>query len=219
MVRYSEWKDVLEHSWDQVAQAFWRRYPNPESVHVLSEDTLSREVRDGKLYTKRLFTKTNIPPKWAERIISSRVVKILEESVVDPKEKQITTYTRNIGYTKVMNIVEKVVYKVSDEDASLTVAERSAWVESKMFGLSRAIEAFGIDRFRKNTQKAVNGFTYVLNNMFPKTEVISQEDSVNSSSSVSGKEKLMDAAKKATHLAKTKAETIYASASYQPSQT
>ncbi|XP_046686034.1 protein preli-like [Homalodisca vitripennis] len=219
MVRYSEWKDVLEHSWDQVAQAFWRRYPNPESVHVLSEDTLSREVRDGKLYTKRLFTKTNIPPKWAERIISSRVVKILEESVVDPKEKQITTYTRNIGYTKVMNIVEKVVYKVSDEDASLTVAERSAWVESKMFGLSRAIEAFGIDRFRKNTQKAVNGFSYVLNNMFPKTEVISQEDSVNSSSSVSGKEKLMDAAKKATHLAKTKAETIYASASYQPSQT
>ncbi|KAG8266889.1 PRELI domain-containing protein 1, mitochondrial [Homalodisca vitripennis] len=188
-------------------------------VHVLSEDTLSREVRDGKLYTKRLFTKTNIPPKWAERIISSRVVKILEESVVDPKEKQITTYTRNIGYTKVMNIVEKVVYKVSDEDASLTVAERSAWVESKMFGLSRAIEAFGIDRFRKNTQKAVNGFSYVLNNMFPKTEVISQEDSVNSSSSVSGKEKLMDAAKKATHLAKTKAETIYASASYQPSQT
>uniref|UniRef100_A0A1B6FJ75 PRELI/MSF1 domain-containing protein n=1 Tax=Cuerna arida TaxID=1464854 RepID=A0A1B6FJ75_9HEMI len=219
MVRYSEWKDVLEHSWDQVAQAFWRRYPNPESMHVLSEDTLSREVRDGKLYTKRLFTKTNVPPKWAERIISSRVVKILEESVVDPKEKQITTYTRNIGYTKVMNIVEKVVYKVSDEDASLTVAERSAWVESKMFGFSRAIEAFGIDRFRKNTQKAVNGFSYVLNNMFPKTEVISQEDSVNSSPSISGKEKLMDAAKKATHLAKTKAETIYASTSYQPSQT
>uniref|UniRef100_A0A1B6LL22 PRELI/MSF1 domain-containing protein n=1 Tax=Graphocephala atropunctata TaxID=36148 RepID=A0A1B6LL22_9HEMI len=219
MVRYSEWKDVLEHSWDQIAQAFWKRYPNPESLHVLSEDTLSREVREGKLYTKRLFTKTNVPPKWAERIISSQTVKILEESVVDPKEKQITTYTRNIGYVKVMNIVEKVVYKVSDEDSSLTVAERSAWVESKMFGLSRAIEAFGIDRFRKNTQKAVNGFNYVLNNMFPKVEVTPQEDSVNYSTSVSGKEKLMGAAKKATHLAKTKAETIYASASYQPSQT
>lgn len=72
------------------------------SLHVLSEDTLSREVVDGKLYTKRLFIKTNAPPKWAERIINSLDVKILEESVIDPKDKKITTYTRNIGHTKAM---------------------------------------------------------------------------------------------------------------------
>lgn len=71
-------------------------------MHVLSEDTISREVKDGKLYTKRLFSKTNNPPKWAERLISTRTVKIVEESVVDPKEKTITTYTRNVGYVKLM---------------------------------------------------------------------------------------------------------------------
>jgi hypothetical protein len=110
--------------------------------------------------------------------------------------------------------VEKVVYKVNDEDANLTVAERSAWVESKMFGLSRAIEAFGVERFRKNAKKAVKGFNFVLQNMFPKTFVsVTQEHT----GPVAGKETLMDAAKKATHLAKTKAETIYATASYQPS--
>lgn len=74
-------------------------------MHVLSEDTLSREVKDGKLHTKRLLTKTNVPPKWAERLISSRIVKIVEESIIDPKEKTITTYTRNIGYVKVMVII------------------------------------------------------------------------------------------------------------------
>lgn len=115
------------------------------------------------------------------------------------------------------NIVEKVVYKVNDEDANLTIAERSAWIESKMFGLSRAIEAFGIDRFRKNSQKAVNGFNFVLQNMFPKTLLLTSQEQPNSSMSVPRKEKLMDAAKKATHLAKSKAETIYTTASYQPS--
>jgi len=72
------------------------------STHVLSEDTIEREVKDGKLYSKRLLTKTNRVPKWGERFISKNVVKIVEESVVDLEAKTFTTYTRNLGYTKVM---------------------------------------------------------------------------------------------------------------------
>lgn len=63
------------------------------------------------MHTKRLLTKTNVPPKWAERLISSRIVKIVEESIIDPKEKTITTYTRNIGYVKVMVII--LLYKLT----------------------------------------------------------------------------------------------------------
>lgn len=72
------------------------------SLHVLSEDTIHRQVLDGKLYSKRLLTKTNRVPKWGERFISKSSVKIIEESIVDPQEKVLTTYTRNLGYTKVM---------------------------------------------------------------------------------------------------------------------
>lgn len=72
------------------------------STHVLSEDTVYRQIRDGKLYSRRLLTKTNKVPKWGERFISSRIVKIMEESVVDPKNKTLTTYTRNLGYQSVM---------------------------------------------------------------------------------------------------------------------
>lgn len=61
-----------------------------------------REVRGNKLFSKRLLTKTNRVPKWGERFISSRTVKIVEESILDPKEKVLTTYTRNLGYAKVM---------------------------------------------------------------------------------------------------------------------
>lgn len=34
--------------------------------------------------------------------MSKNVVKIMEESVVDPNSKTLTTYTRNLGFTKVM---------------------------------------------------------------------------------------------------------------------
>ena len=74
------------------------------STHVLSEDTIFREIKGNKLFSKRLLTKTNRVPKWGERFIGSPVVRIVEESVVDLKEKTLTTYTRNLGYTKVMVI-------------------------------------------------------------------------------------------------------------------
>lgn len=69
---------------------------------MLSEDTVDRYVKDGKLYSKRLLTKTNHVPKWGERFYNSKSVKIIEESVCDPEKKTLTTYTRNIAFTKVM---------------------------------------------------------------------------------------------------------------------
>lgn len=214
MVKYFESSTVFHYTWEQVAQGFWRRYPNPHSNHVLSEDTIVREVRDNKLYTKRLLTKTNRVPKWGERFVSSRTVKIVEESIVDPKEKTLVTYTRNIGYVRVMSIVEKVIYRVSDENRNWTVADRSAWIDSHVFGFGRAIQAFGLERFRKNCHKMVGGFNYVLNGMYPN---ITSSESSNHQQPQSKKEALKDAAKKATDLAKSKAAPIYASC--QPNQT
>ncbi|KAF6199707.1 hypothetical protein GE061_006005 [Apolygus lucorum] len=208
MVKYFESKTVFHFSWDQVAQGFWKRYPNPESTHVLSEDTIYREVRGNKLFSKRLLTKTNRVPKWGERFIGSPVVKIVEESIVDPQAKTLTTYTRNLGYAKVMSLVEKVVYRQSEENPNWTVAERSAWVDSQVMGFGRAIQAFGIDRFKKNCVKMVSGFNFVLASMFP-AAVLPASHGVSTPVMTRG-EKLKDAAKKASELAKSKANTLYA---------
>lgn len=72
------------------------------SMHVLTEDTLERSIKDGKLYSKRLLSKTNHVPKWGERFYNAKSVKIVEESICDPNEKILTTYTRNIAFLKVM---------------------------------------------------------------------------------------------------------------------
>ncbi|XP_013170543.1 PREDICTED: protein preli-like [Papilio xuthus] len=165
MARYFENTTTFNFSWDQVACGYWKRYPNPQSTHVLSEDTWSRQVRDGCLYTKRVLTKTNRVPKWGERFFNAKSVKIIEESIVDPKEKVLVTYTRNLGYTKVMSVVERVEYR---SVGGQTIAHRSAWIDSQVFGFSRAIRAFGVDRFRKNCTQMVNGFNHVLHAMFPR---------------------------------------------------
>ena len=106
---------LLSQSYCQVAHAIFQRYPNPFARHVLSEDTVYREVINGTtLYTRRFLTKTNKIPKWGERWLASfrRSVPLLEESWVDTEARTITTYTRNVGLANFMSAIEKVVYKV-----------------------------------------------------------------------------------------------------------
>ncbi|XP_066149729.1 protein preli-like [Euwallacea fornicatus] len=197
---------IFNYSWEQVVQGFWKRYPNPNSKHVISEDTILREVRSGKLVTKRLLNKTNNIPNWAKRFINTSYVYIVEESIVDAKNKILVTYTRNIGFSKVMSVTEKVIYKQSEENPTKTVATRYAWIDSQVRGFSRAICAFGYERFKKNAHKMVGGFNYVLQNMFPHQHVIPSGHVA-----VTAAHKLKDAAKNASELAKSKAAPIYAS--------
>jgi len=111
------------------------------------------------------MSKTNHCPKWAEKFVSIRSLFVLEESVVDPVSKTLTTYTRNITCQNYMTIDEKVVYKVDEQ--GWTIAERTAWIASSYgYGLSRAVEAFGLDRFRKNVNKANRGFQTVLDALY-----------------------------------------------------
>lgn len=72
-------------------------------LFALSEDVIEREIRpDGKLYSKRLLTKTNHVPKWGEKIFRAKSVCIVEESIVDPQSKTLMTHTRNIGFNRIM---------------------------------------------------------------------------------------------------------------------
>lgn len=76
------------------------------STHVLTEDVVYREVTaDHRLLSRRLLMKTNRLPRWAERLFPagmSRSVYIIEDSIVDPVNKSLTTYTWNLNHTTLM---------------------------------------------------------------------------------------------------------------------
>lgn len=105
--------------------------------------------------------------------------------------------------------MEKVTYKASQDNSNWTVAHRSAWIDSQLFGLGSAITAFGLDRFRKNCQKMVTGFNYVLSGMFPhNAAIINAEENQTHTPKT---DKLRDVAKTASNLAKSKAKSIFVS--------
>lgn len=165
MAHYYYTQHVHPYSWDQVAHAIFQRYPNPFARHVLSEDTVHRELIDGgTLYSRRFLTKTNKVPSWGEKWLSGLVrrVPMLEESYVDTRSQTITLYTRSVGLATFMTAIEKVVYRACPDNPGHTVAVKQAWVESNLYGLRTAIKKFGIERFKKNCVKATEGFNHVL---------------------------------------------------------
>uniref|UniRef100_A0AAQ5YMJ1 PRELI/MSF1 domain-containing protein n=1 Tax=Amphiprion ocellaris TaxID=80972 RepID=A0AAQ5YMJ1_AMPOC len=106
MVKYFCNNTDIKSAWDHVVAAFWQRYPNPFSTHVLTEDVVYREVTaDNRLFSRRLLMKTNRLPRWAERFFPggmSRSVYIIEDSIVDPVNRSLTTYTWNLNHTTLM---------------------------------------------------------------------------------------------------------------------
>lgn len=174
MVKHHTVQSLLNFTWEQVARGFWNRYPNPHSNHVLSEDVICRQVVDGKLFTKKLITKTNKIPKWGEKFVSrsSKYVHMIEESIVDPLRKTFVTYTRNVGMMSILTVGEKSVYSVDPTNALATTCVRTAWAESqlRLYGVARPIEAFVIERFKKNVKSTQKGLEYVLEKTFPSTQ-------------------------------------------------
>lgn len=76
------------------------------STHVLTEDVVYREVTsNNRLLSRRLLTKTNRLPRWADRFFPSgisRCVYIIEDSIVNPVDRKLTTYTWNLNHTTLM---------------------------------------------------------------------------------------------------------------------
>lgn len=162
------WSTVHYHTfdWNRVVGTYWKRYPNPNSQHVFSEDIISASIDEkGCLRTKRLITKTNKLPSWGEHLFSARRVWLIEESIVDVKNHTMIIYTRNLNLRVFMGTTEKVTL-VPTEDEKSTKSIKEAWIESDIYGLRSAIKSFGIDRFKKNCDKATKGFEWVLNRTF-----------------------------------------------------
>jgi len=137
------------------------------SKHVLSEDVVERRIDDsGRLITKRLLSKTNKMPKWAERFLNTNRVLVVEESIVDPNSRTFVTFTRNVGLKSYLTIEEKVTYTVAPDNDHFTLTARQAWINSNMFGISRAVQAFAVERFKHNCDKARKGYQLVLDTMF-----------------------------------------------------
>uniref|UniRef100_A0A4W5KGF0 PRELI domain containing 1a n=1 Tax=Hucho hucho TaxID=62062 RepID=A0A4W5KGF0_9TELE len=115
---------------------YYNELPSPLSLSLKSQiDIIFREVTPGnRLVSRRLLTKTNRAPRWMEKylpVTMARHAYIIEDSIVDPQNRTMTTLTWNISHARMM---------VRVTDWENRTINREAWISSNLYGLSRAIQ-------------------------------------------------------------------------------
>ena len=107
-------------------------------------------------------------------------------------------------------VEEKCVYRPSEENGEQTVCERHGFVTSSIFGFGRALQAIGIDRFKKGIQKTVIGYEYVLEKMYSKDRngITIPDPASTQTHKLTSAEKIKSTAQKAKDIAKSKASRV-----------
>lgn len=127
MVKFYESSYSYSYSFPAVTLAYFLRYPNPYSTHVLSTDTISRTVDPvtGRLTTTRIHQKRTRLPSAVLKLLPQSVLGnisggksesyILETSEVDVKEGWMRTESRNLDWTGILSVIEKQDYRREGE--------------------------------------------------------------------------------------------------------
>lgn len=122
MVKFYESSFSYDYSFPAVTLAYFLRYPNPYSTHVLSTDVIDRHFDPDtqRVSTTRLHLKRSKLPPAVVKLLPKGILGtgsdgaksyILEKSVVDVKEGWMRTESRNMEWTGILSVVEKQVYR------------------------------------------------------------------------------------------------------------
>ena len=112
---------TYDYSFPAVSLAYFLRYPNPYSRHVLTTDVIDRFVdpETKRLHTTRLHLKKSKVPSGILKFLPKGIGGsdhsgqscILETTVVDPIEGWMESESRNMEWTGILSVVEKQVYR------------------------------------------------------------------------------------------------------------
>ncbi|CAI7625859.1 unnamed protein product [Penicillium pancosmium] len=114
-------KRAYNYPFTAVSLAYFLRYPNRYSLHVLATDVIERFIdpNTNRLHSTRLHLKqTKVPssilkliPKGSSGSDHSTKSYILETSIVDPTEGWMRTESRNLEWTGILSVVERQLYQ------------------------------------------------------------------------------------------------------------
>ncbi|KAL7273394.1 hypothetical protein RUND412_003750 [Rhizina undulata] len=164
MVKFYENAFSYDYQWPAVTLAYFLRYPNPYSTHVLSSDTLSSHLdpQTGNLHITRLHLKRGKLPKSISRFLPKiKETYILEKSIVDVKNQRLITETRNLEWEGVLSVVESQVYtpsssSLSDEEGRTDV-KTVVRLESRL-GSGRIAKRIAVDSEEIGVEEPKKGF-------------------------------------------------------------
>ncbi|PWY75133.1 D-aminoacid aminotransferase-like PLP-dependent enzyme [Aspergillus heteromorphus CBS 117.55] len=124
---------TYDYSFPAVSLAYFLRYPNPYSRHVLTTDVIDRYVDPDtqRLHTTRLHLKKSKVPSGILKLLpkgiggsdNSGQSYILETTIVDAKEGWMKTESRNMEWTGILSVIEKQHYQRQPIEGGLATLE------------------------------------------------------------------------------------------------
>ncbi|KAL9654660.1 hypothetical protein ABK040_006722 [Willaertia magna] len=156
---------TYQHPWERVTNAFWHKYPNPLSPHVLSIDVLDRWIdEEGNLHTVRLMTcKDRAVPEWISNVVGGKnYAYVIERSMINLNEKQLVMKSKNISYESLISVEETCRYTVDKENTEHTLFSQEAKISVPIWGLAaRKVENLTLENFHKNAKKGLQAMEHI----------------------------------------------------------
>lgn len=173
MVLYYKNKHTFDYDFETVSLAYFNRYPNPYSTHVKSIDTIEVFVDDlGRLHQVKLIKKSGRLPQFIKPFLGKITTSwIVENTIVDPKTKELTTYNCNLDHRKIIRVEEFNAYKYDFKkgitNSSVTVKFSSGFSHRLGFGLGikDRIENWSKNKFSDNLMRSREGLKIVMDSV------------------------------------------------------
>ncbi|CAB3231035.1 unnamed protein product [Arctia plantaginis] len=154
---------TFNHPWETVAQAAWRKYPNPMNPAVIGTDVIERKVVDGVLVTHRLVSSKWFFPRWAQALIgTAKICYASERSEVNPNEREMTLKTTNLTFCHYIAVDETVRYTPDPSDTSKTLLKQEAVVTVQGVPLSNYMEDLLANKISLNAGKGRQAIEWVI---------------------------------------------------------
>ncbi|XP_055299641.1 protein slowmo [Sitodiplosis mosellana] len=154
---------TFNHPWETVAQAAWRKYPNPMNPAVIGTDVVDRKIVNGILHTHRLVGSTWYFPRWTQSIIGTeKVCYASEKSEVDPHNKKMSLKTINLTFGRHISVDEVLHYTPHPTDPQKTLLRQEATVTVHGVPLSYYMENMITSNISANANKGRQGLEWVI---------------------------------------------------------
>jgi len=154
---------VFNHSWETVTTGQWQKYPNPHNQAVLGTDVVDRRVENGVLHSHRIITSDWGLADWVQRLIgTNRVCYASEKSKVDPKNRLMEMYSKNLTFNSYVNMEEKMTYTADPEDDSRTMCKQEMIVTVQGVPLTSYMEGIIVNTVSNNSSKGKAAIEWVV---------------------------------------------------------
>jgi len=156
---------VFDHPWNTVADAAWRKYPNPINRAVTAVDVVKQEVNDGVLMSQRVLQSRFSVPGWVSKLIGLTDVQYSHErSEIDPEKQEMTLQTYNLNCNYYINVDEKLIYKPHPDDSQKTVLQQQTTVNVTNVPLADYCERIFLAVYENNAKTGRQAIDWVIAN-------------------------------------------------------